>query len=97
MSPTKHSTTKKSSKRPCLDSENFQNVEAGLAYNNFYKRATIIMESSIRMETLENTFIPKVFKEKTWTMLLNPSGNVFAEIIREFFANAIVEGERINC
>jgi len=30
-------------------------------------------------------------------MLLNPSGNVFAEIIREFFANALVEGERINC
>ena len=28
---------------------------------------------------------------------MNPSGNVFGEIIREFFANALVEGERINC
>ena len=49
------------------------------------------------MKTLENTFIPKVFKERTWTKLLILSGIVFAEIIREFFANALVEGERINC
>ena len=49
------------------------------------------------METLENTIIPEVFKERTWTKLLNPSGNVFAKIIRELFANALVEGERINC
>ena len=51
----------------------------------------------VNMKTLENTFIPKVFKERTWTKLLILSGIVFAEIIREFFANALVEGERINC
>ena len=28
---------------------------------------------------------------------MNPSGNVFAEIIREFFTNALLERERINC
>ena len=57
------------------------------------------MERVVAMETLENTFISKVFRERTWTKtkLLNPSGNVYAEIIREFVANAIVEGERINC
>ena len=68
-----------------------------MAYNDFYKKATIIMERVVRMETLENTSTPKVFKERTWTKLLNPSGNVFADIIREFFANALVEGEHINC
>ena len=55
------------------------------------------MERVVRMETLENTSIPEVFKERTWTKLLNPSGNVFDEIIREFFANALMEGERISC
>ena len=55
------------------------------------------MERVVNMQTLEDTFIPKVFKERTWTKLLNPSGNVFGEIIREFFANALVEGECINC
>ena len=55
------------------------------------------MERVVNMQTLEDTFILKVFKERTWTKLLNPSGNVFGEIIREFFANALVEGECINC
>ena len=43
----------------------------------------------VKMETLEDTFIPEVFKEKTWTKLLNSSGNVCAKLIREFFANAL--------
>ena len=67
-----------------------------MAYNDYYKRATIIMERVVKMETLENTSIPEVFKERTWTKLLNPSGNVYAKLIREFFANATVEGDHIN-
>ena len=51
----------------------------------------------MELESLENNFIPEVFKERTWTKLLNPMRNVHAEIIREFFANAVVEGDRIGC
>ena len=36
-----------------------------MAYNNYYKRALIIMVRVVAMETLENTFIPEVFKERT--------------------------------
>ena len=97
MSPTKHSATKKSLKHSCTDSENFRSIEVDMAYNDCYKRAVIIMERVVRMETLENTSIPEVFKERTWKKLLNTSGNVFAELIREFFANATVEGDHINC
>jgi len=32
-----------------------------------------------------------------WKKLLNPLGNVHAKIIGEFFANAVVEGDRIGC
>ena len=42
-------------------------------------------------------FILEVFKDRTWKKLLNPSGNVYAELISEFFANATVEGDHINC
>ena len=28
---------------------------------------------------------------------MNPMGNVYEEVIQEFYANAIVEGDRINC
>ena len=49
------------------------------------------------LESLKGTFIPDVYKERTGTKLLNPMGDVFEDIIREFFANAIVEGDHINC
>ena len=51
----------------------------------------------MELESLEHTFIPKVFKERMWTKLLYLMGNVHAELISEFFANAIVEGGCINC
>ena len=49
------------------------------------------------MDTFKDTSIPDMFKERTWTKLLNPSGNVYSEIIREFFSNASVDGDHINC
>ena len=51
----------------------------------------------MELESLEHTFIPKVFKQRTWTKLLNPMGNVHVKIIREFFFNVVVEGECISC
>ena len=63
MSPTKHSASKKpTSKCARIDSDNFKSVEADLKYNDCYKRATIIMERVVKLETLEDTFIPEVFK-----------------------------------
>ena len=73
MSPTKHSASKGSSKRPRTDSNNFISANVDMAYNDCYKRATIIMERVVKLDTLENTCIPEVFKERTWTKLLNPS------------------------
>ena len=97
MSPTKHSASKTSSKHPCMDSDNFKSIEADMAYNDCYKRETIIMERVVRLDTLEDTSIFDVFKERMWTKLLNPNDNVYAKIIKEFFSNASVDGDIINC
>ena len=51
----------------------------------------------MNIESLENTFIPEVFKERTWTKLLNPSDDLYEFIIKEFFANAFVEDDHISC
>ena len=96
MSPTKHSATKKSSKCACTDSDNFKSVEADMAYNDCYKRATIIMERVVKLDTLEDTCIPAMFRERMWTKLLNLVGVVFS-IIKEFFSNASMEGDHIDC
>ena len=97
MSPAKHFATKKSTKHSRTDSDNFKSTEADMKYNDCYKRATIIVEKVVQLETLEDTFIPEVFKERTWTKLLNLVGVVYSEIIREFFSNATVEGDHIDC
>ena len=49
MSRTTHSTLKKSSKHPRSDSENFRRIKADMAYNDFYKKASIIMERVVNM------------------------------------------------
>ena len=98
MAPTKHAATKKpSSKRTRTDSNHFKSVDAYMKYNDCYKEATIIMERVVHLESLEGTFIPEVFRERTWTKLLNPVKVVYSEIIREFFSNAAVDGDRIEC
>ena len=68
-----------------------------MKYNDYYNKATIIMERVVKLETLEDTFIPEVFKERTWTKLLNLVGVVYSEIIRDFFSNASLEGDHIDC
>ena len=53
MSSTKHSAPKRpTSKRARIDSDNFKSVEAVMAYNDRYKRATIIMERVVKLDTL---------------------------------------------
>ena len=66
-------------------STNFKSIEADLKYNDYYNKATIIMERVVKLETLEDTFIHEVFMERTWTKLLNPIGVVYSEIIKELF------------
>ena len=51
----------------------------------------------MKLVTLEDTCILEVFKERTWTKLLNPNGVVYSEIIKEFFSNPSVDGDHINC
>ena len=96
MSPIKKNATKKPSKCPRTSSNSFQNEDADMAFNDHYKRAPTILERTVDLDSLEGTFIPNVFKERTWMKLLNPMDDVFEIIIREFFANAIVEDDHIN-
>ena len=54
------------------------------------------MERIVQLESLEGTFIPEVFKERTWTKLLKLVGVVYSEIIKEFFSNAVVDGDHVD-
>ena len=98
MSPTKHVAPKRSSSKCArTDSDNFRSAEADMKYNDCYKDKTIIMERVLQMQSLEDTFLLEVFKDRTWIKLLNPSGVVYSEIIKEFFSNASVDENHIDC
>ena len=98
MSPTKHAAPKRSSSKCArTDSDNFRSAEADMKYNDCYKDKTIIMERVLQMQSLEDTFLLEVFKDRTWIKLLNPSGVVYSEIIKEFFSNASVDENHIDC
>ena len=97
MSHIKKNATKKPSKHPCTSSDSFQNDNVDMAFNDHYKRTPIILERNVDLESLKGTSILEVFKKRTRMKLLNPMGNVYKDVIREFFANAIVEGNHINC
>ena len=97
MSPTKHAAPKRSSsKHARIDSDNFRSAEVDMKYNECYKDKTIIMERIVQMESLKDSFKPEVFKDRTRKKLLNSSGVMYLEIIKEFFSNASVEENHIN-
>ena len=52
-----------------------------MAFNDHSKRALIILERTVDLKSLKDTFIPEVFKERTWTKLLNPMANVYEDVI----------------
>ena len=80
-----------------LKKHHFKSAEANMKYNDCYNKATIIMERVVQLESLKDTFISEVFKERTWTKLLNLVGIVYSEIINEFFSNATVDEDCIEC
>ena len=74
MSSRKKPTAKKTTKHPRFSLNSFRNDDANMAYIDHYKKASIVLERSVDIESLRNTFIPEVFKERTWSKLLNPMG-----------------------
>ncbi|KAL0001268.1 hypothetical protein SO802_015049 [Lithocarpus litseifolius] len=51
----------------------------------------------VDFESLEGTFIPDVFRYRTWAPLFMSLVDVHHILIQEFFLNAIVEGDHLNC
>ena len=97
MSPRKKTTAKKPLKLQRYKEHHFRDRDAFETFSEFYKDAVIIMERDVDFGSLEGTFIPNVFRDRTWAPLLTCLVDVHHILIREFFSNAIVEGDHLNC
>ncbi|KAK9993898.1 hypothetical protein SO802_023601 [Lithocarpus litseifolius] len=74
----------------------FKNKDAFEAFMDFYREAVIIVEREVDFGSLANTFIPDVFRDRTWAPLLTGIVEVHDILVREFFLNAFKEGDHLN-
>ena len=49
------------------------------------------------LPSLKNTCISDVFKDRTWAPFLTGSVDVQHVLVQEFFSNAVVKGDHLNC
>lgn len=87
--------TRSSSQR--FDPNKFRSYSAYQSYENFFLHATPLLERVVDLPSLHNTDIPICFAHKDWNYLLSDPDIVYEELVKEFYANAIVEGDELKC
>ena len=98
MTPTKKKTgAKKSDKRMKMENTKFRSTNHFERYTQFYLKAPIIQERFVDLVDLKDTFIPSCFQDRGWDKLLRDLQGVCEPLIREFYANAVLRENEINC
>ena len=69
----------------------FQNCE------NYFRETLLLVERVVEQASLLDTKIPKWFATKDWNYLLSNLDDAYENMVKEFYANAIVEGEELKC
>ena len=56
-----------------------------------------LLERVLDQSSLSDIDIPKWFATKDWNYLLSTLDDAYENLVKEFYANAIVEGEELKC
>ena len=97
-SPTKKKTpAKKSEKMMKMDHNLFRSVYHFERYRDSFMKGTIIQERFVDLRELKDTFIPGCFEGRGWDKLLSDLPAVYEPLIREFYANAVIEEDELRC
>ena len=89
-------------KRTCsssrgFDPNKFRSYAAFQSHENYFWNATQLLERPVDQSSLHDTDIPKWFAHKDWNYLLSDLDDAYENLVKEFYANAIVEGEELKC
>ena len=57
----------------------------------------MLVESVVEQASLLDTTIPKWYVTKDWNFLLSNFDETYEEMVREFYANAIYDGDELKC
>ena len=66
-------------------------------YMTHFRDAPLLVERTVDQSFLLDTNIPIWFATKDWNFLLLNLEDAYENLVKEFYANAIVEGEEIKC
>ena len=79
------------------DPSKFRSYAAFQTYENYFKEASLLVERAIDQPSFLETNIPKWFATKDWNFLLSNLDDAYENLVKEFYASAIVEGEELKC
>ena len=79
------------------DPDLFRSYAAFLTYTHYFRDAPLLVERAIDQPSLFDTNIPIWFATKDWKFLLSNLEDAYENLVKEFYANAIVKGDEIKC
>ena len=90
------------SKRTCFstevyDPELFRSYVAFQTYMNYFRDAPLLVERAVDQSSLLDTNIPIWFATKDWNFILSNLEDAYENLVKEFYANAIVHTLYSNC
>ena len=97
VTPKKKTTAQHVDKRKKIDNARFHSTQHFESYNQFFEKAPIIQERFVDLVDLKDYFIPNCFQDRGWEKLLSDLPRVCEPLIREFYANAILREDEIDC
>ena len=79
------------------DLDMFRSYAAFQTYRNYFQDTPLLVERAVDQSTLSDTNIPIWFATKDWNFLLSTLEDAYENMVKEFYANAIVNREEIKC
>ena len=80
-----------------FDPNKFKFYAAFQTHENYFKDATPSLERVVDQSSLFDINIPKWFAHKDQNYLLSDIDDAYENSVKEFYANAIVEGRELKC
>ena len=79
------------------DVDKFRSYVTSQAYENYFKDAPMLVERVVEQASLLDMNIPKWFATRDWSFLLSNFDENYEEMVKEFYANAIYDGDELKC
>ena len=79
------------------DPEKFRSYATFQNYKRYFEDAPLLVERAVDQPSLLETKIPEWFATKDWNFLLSNLDDAYENMVKEFYANSISEGEELKC